>query len=137
MANRYPHPLCLCICDIDNFKNINDAYGHQAGDMVISSFSQVIRSTIRGTDIAGRYGGDEYCIIFPNTNIDQAVQSLERVRKRIAEYIFRTETGAEVSTSGSFGLAVFQEGMTPNGLFALADKALSKAKQSGKNRVET
>src|SRR5690606_34574310 len=85
---RYKHPLTLAICDLDHFKKINDSLGHQAGDRVLKVISRSIAKRLRQVDFFGRYGGEEFVVIMPETNSEQACSVLEKIRIAIAETAF-------------------------------------------------
>ncbi len=89
-AKRYGFPLCLALCDVDEFKSVNDTYGHVAGDDVLAQFSTLAREVIRTEDSAGRYGGDEFCVVFPHVKASKAAHSLERIRERFGGANFQT-----------------------------------------------
>jgi diguanylate cyclase (GGDEF)-like protein len=139
-ARRYRHPLSLIICDIDHFKNINDNYGHQAGDGVLKEFAASIMSSIRDRiDWMVRYGGEEFLIILPETDAGGTQILAERLRKRIAEKTINTG-GHTISVTASFGstsLYPDSEGelYTQESIIRTADALLYKAKESGRNRV--
>jgi diguanylate cyclase (GGDEF)-like protein/PAS domain S-box-containing protein len=132
-AGRYKRPLSLAICDVDYFKKINDEHGHSAGDEMLRFFGKVIHKELRGADIAGRYGGDEFLMIFPNTPLEGAAQSLDRVRVRLEQTVFKNNGGHKITFSA--GVAQFALGMTPEIFIHHADEALYKAKRLGRNRV--
>ncbi len=134
-ATRYAQPLSLCICDIDHFKNVNDQHGHQAGDRVLTEFGEVVKSELRGADVAGRYGGDEFIIAFPNTPLEGVVQCLGRIRDRLER--LHPQTGSEsLKVTFSAGLAQLSPGRTTaDALIREADTALYEAKRRGRNRV--
>jgi diguanylate cyclase (GGDEF)-like protein/PAS domain S-box-containing protein len=132
-AGRYHRPLSLAICDVDHFKKVNDENGHNAGDEMLRLFGSVIHKELRGADIAGRYGGDEFLMVFPNTPFEGAAQSLERVRKRLEQTDFKNNGMHKITFSA--GVAQFVQGMTPEAFIHHADEALYEAKRSGRNRV--
>jgi two-component system cell cycle response regulator len=130
-------PLSLLILDIDYFKSINDNHGHDAGDDVLREFATRIRKSIRGIDLACRYGGEEFVIVMPET--DMAVASLvaERIRRKVASEGFRIDQGAKsldvtISIGLSALMATEESGAT---LLKRADQALYRAKRDGRNRV--
>jgi diguanylate cyclase (GGDEF)-like protein len=132
-AQRYKTSLCLIIFDIDNFKKINDTYGHHTGDTVLIEMAKVVSNNIRSTDIFARWGGEEFVILTPNTDIEHARELAERLRVAIEGYVFNES----ISVTCSFGVAEFREGDTKDALSKRADDALYEAKRSGKNRVFT
>jgi len=151
LAIRYKFPLSLCICDIDNFKYINDNYGHILGDTVIKEIANIISLRIRKTDIVGRHGGDEFIILFPNTPLEQAAKVTETIRKKVIyvcqfadkfNKIRKIDTSKEkkyftpLDVTLSFGLTEYNPSMkSVDDLIAEADKALYYAKGHSKNVV--
>ncbi|MFC2076108.1 diguanylate cyclase [candidate division KSB1 bacterium] len=134
-ARRYSFPLSICLCDIDNFKSVNDDFGHAAGDEVLSTFGKIIIQELRSEDIAGRYGGDEFCLVFPHTESPKVEASLERVRNRLEKTNFGGGK-TNFSATATFGVAEFvQEDKNGKELLEVADKALYQAKEQGRNRV--
>ena len=133
-------PLSLVMLDVDNFKSFNDTYGHQVGDKVLQEVGRLIKNNIRKTDIACRYGGEEFAIIFPNTPLVIARNVAERIRKKIEEHKLIVQ-GREIQITVSIGVAQYsldiESELTPKELIERADKALYFAKQLGKNRVVT
>ena len=131
-AHRYHRDLAMIIADIDHFKKINDGYGHPVGDRVLCELSRLIRENLRGADVFARWGGEEFIILTPETDIGDAIQLAEKLR--LIFEAFRT-VGLPVFTA-SFGVAGYEKGESLETLFAKADKALYRAKESGRNRVE-
>lgn len=128
--------FCYVLIDLDHFKDVNDTYGHSAGDGVLKSLSKVMRRSLRNQDIIFRYGGEEIALIMPNTHLDQAQKIVERIRKKFNDG--KIEIGQYVlSLSFSSGISEYQEGMTKKTLMDLADQALYLAKASGRNQVKT
>lgn len=125
-------PFSVVLFDVDNFKQINDTYGHITGDIVLQRIAGVVKNTIRTTDLACRWGGEEFIIIYPHTNISQAHEASEKIRKLIHELTFDSIK----NVSCSFGIAQFQTDDTLQSLLARADQAMYQAKKGGKNRVE-
>ncbi len=130
---RYHHGLALGICDIDRFKFINDSLGHQVGDEVLCGLVRLIGSTLRGHDVLGRYGGDEFVVLTDHTG-DAAVVPYERARAAIADTPIPTRAG-DVSVTISFGVKIWTAAEGEDQLIAGADAALYRAKESGRNRV--
>ncbi len=133
-ASRHGHSLCLCLCDLDHFKAINDTYGHPAGDRAIQSFAYAIAGELREEDVAARIGGDEFGILFSHTSIEGAKACVERIRVRVDELTLGAkDTGTAFRIQASFGLAAFQKGLEVDRFLDLADQALYEAKRSGRN----
>ena len=130
---RYDRPLTLAVCDIDKFKNINDSYGHQAGDKVLLLVSRLLTSRLRQVDFIARYGGEEFVIILPETNDEQALEVLNKIRSTIAQASFRFRE-EPVQITVSFGIAQFSKDDHVESVFARADKSLYEAKHQGRNR---
>ena len=127
--------LSLLFCDIDNFKELNDRYGHLQGDEVLREVATIIATSIRRGDIAARYGGDEFVVILHGADVPQALEVAERLRSRVAGL----EVGSRSEcTSVSIGVASLpQDGLTKEVLLAAADAAMYAAKQAGRDRVLT
>jgi diguanylate cyclase (GGDEF)-like protein len=136
-SRRYSHPLSLMMIDLDNFKSLNDRFGHSVGDHLLRYFSQVIADTIRPSDIAARYNGEEFLIILPETHKEEARAVAERLRTRIALCPFRVDfRKEEVLFTISIGVTTYPEyGQSAEELVALADSALHQAKKDGKDKV--
>lgn len=136
-AKRYDHRLSLLMIDLDNFKALNDRYGHTAGDHLLRYFSQLINETVRPSDIPARYGGEEFLIILPETEKKEASALAERLRLRISLYPFRLDSRKEdIPFTISVGVTSYPEfGQSTEDLIALADEALYAAKKNGKNQV--
>lgn len=135
-SKRYGHPMSLALCDLDNFKLVNDRYGHGAGDEVLRFFGEALAKEIRGDDISARLGGDEFCILFAHSPAALASKSLERVRSTFAGKAFVSPRGIPFSVTATFGLVDLPKGGgTPEGLLQLADDILYGAKEGGRNRI--
>jgi diguanylate cyclase (GGDEF)-like protein/PAS domain S-box-containing protein len=136
-ARRYAHPLSIIMLDIDNLKPTNDTEGHLAGDCLIQAVARECLTILRRTDLLGRYGGDEFVALLPETELSMAQQVIERLREVIAQkpYLFE---GRQLQTTISAGLAALDvECPHMEALLSRADKALYVAKQGGKNRLAT
>jgi diguanylate cyclase (GGDEF)-like protein/PAS domain S-box-containing protein len=131
-AKRYGHPLSVGLFDVDNFKTVNDTSGHLCGDAVLHAIAMEVAGSIRSVDVAGRMGGDEFIIIFPDTTIDNAWTVLERIRIRLSKINFVC-TGLHVTISG--GVVAWHDGDTPVNAIKRVDKLLYQAKESGKDKI--
>ena len=123
--------------DVDHFKQFNDQYGHQSGNLVLQAVGKVLRSTIRRSDIPARYGGEEFAIIMPDTSKEDAIQAAERVRVKLEQTLVDSEHGP-LSVTASFGIATDTGHESPDAgaLIQRADEALYAAKKAGRNRIE-
>jgi two-component system cell cycle response regulator len=134
-TKRHPADFSLAILDIDFFKKVNDTYGHQYGDYVLKTVSDLMKSSFRKTDLLYRYGGEELVMIMPETNIEGALIPVQRLRKAIEDYAFEYN-GVKAKVTASIGLTMnFIEFKNATELLKSADEALYKAKESGRNRV--
>ncbi len=133
---RLNEPLAVVMCDVDHFKSVNDTLGHQAGDAVLRQVAEVLRHTAREIDRVGRYGGEEFLVLLPGANLDDAVAFAERVRERVAARAFAYD-GGEVRRTLSAGAAAWPhpEVRHQEALVHAADQALYVAKETGRNRV--
>lgn len=131
-------PLSVLVADIDFFKAVNDAHGHDAGDEVLKDFATRLRENIRGIDLACRLGGEEFVVMMPDTDLAKAYIVGERLRQRIANEPFQISPDKHLTITSSVGLAAL-EGVddTPDALLKRADQALYSAKRDGRNRVVT
>jgi diguanylate cyclase len=134
-AGRYKHPLCLVLADIDFFKSVNDGFGHLAGDQALRVVAQNLRTELRGSDFIARYGGEEFAIILPDTNLVDALQVVERLRKKIRALEI-SYNNQPIRVTLSFGVAAFRQPppMSFNDLVKSADDALYSAKNQGRDR---
>lgn len=134
---RYGHETAIMILDIDNFKKINDTYGHPVGDDILRQLADLLKSSARESDTVARFGGEEFIILMPRTTVDEGCVFAERLRKLIMEKSFIIGS-ATLQTTCSFGVASLHDinSQTLEDYYFVADKALYLAKQSGKNRVE-
>lgn len=130
-SKRYKHALSIIIFDIDQFKEINDSFGHQTGDHVLQEIGKIVRENIRLMDVFARYGGDEFVILMPEANIHGAIHLAEKLKKSIDEHEFQCIK----KVSCSFGVSQYYEGDSEDDFIKRADKALYEAKNGGRNRV--
>lgn len=135
-AARFDNALTVVLADLDDFKALNDRYGHPAGDAVLRAFAGILDETLRDADLAGRWGGEEFLLLLPGTDSLGAMQLAERIRATLAGRAILTPDGAAARVTASFGLATLAPGMTEEELVAAADAALYAAKRGGKDRVE-
>jgi two-component system cell cycle response regulator len=134
-AERYSSPLSCVMIDIDFFKRINDTYGHQAGDEVLRQLGQLLAANVRSSDHVGRYGGEEFCVVLPETCEEQAAQWAEQMRARIAELRI-VVNDVPLAITASLGVAQrLADTLTPEILVDMADQSLVVAKRSGRDRV--
>lgn len=132
-SSRFGHQLSVIMLDIDKFKNVNDTYGHQVGDSVLKETSDILKKLIRESDTLGRWGGEEFLVIAPETDIDGAMILAENIRLKMMNHNFSTIG----TVTASFGVSCFQKDDTENTIVDRADKALYKAKENGRNQVST
>ncbi|MGC1818156.1 MAG: diguanylate cyclase [Casimicrobiaceae bacterium] len=134
-AARYDQPVGIVMCDIDHFKVVNDRYGHPAGDEVLRAVARLLNTGGRGSDVACRYGGEEFVLLFPDMPRDAAYARAEQLRVALAAKRI-TSGAAAIQITASFGVAVFPEnGTTVDALIGAADLAMYEAKKAGRNRV--
>jgi diguanylate cyclase (GGDEF)-like protein len=131
-ATRYQKLLSVAVFDIDHFKKVNDTYGHLVGDYVLQSIADITRDNIRGTDYLLRWGGEEFIIILPETNVEKAEELAVRIKHSIEGYDFRRAGHITVS----FGVTQLKKGDSDKEFIKRADDAMYKAKALGRNRVE-
>lgn len=132
---RYDNPVSLVIFDIDHFKRVNDTYGHQTGDEVIRAVSGVTSHLVRETDFAGRYGGEEFVVLLPGTNLEGAAQFAERLRASVEQQVLDYQ-GSPLTFTISLGVATISDDMVDyQALLERADKALYASKEGGRNMV--
>lgn len=135
-AEREQGEVCFILCDLDNFKRINDRYGHLVGDLVLKRVSAVIQQTIRPGDVAGRYGGEELCVLLPDTDLNSGSAVAERIRAAVAALDF-SEGVVDLKVTMSIGISNNQKHniQSVEGLTQRADEHLYQAKAQGKNQV--
>ena len=135
-SRRYARPLALIFFDLDRFKNLNDTYGHPFGDRVLRELARTATHTLRSIDLVGRYGGEEFIAVLPETDGAQALVVADRLRANISRLRLDAPSGADVRATISAGIAVFPEhAITMDALIRVADTALYAAKNAGRNRV--
>jgi len=135
-AQRGASSLCVALLDIDNFKHFNDNYGHHVGDTALQHLAKVIQETLRPTDIAARFGGEEFVILLPDTSIDAAIETISRLQRALTKQFFLGNNERLLITF-SAGVALFRETEEQATVLNRADQAMYLAKKSGKNRVMT
>jgi diguanylate cyclase (GGDEF)-like protein len=134
-ARRYGRPFAVAMVDVDHFKRFNDTEGHRCGDEALIRIGQALRTALRRSDVVGRYGGEEFLILMPETPLAQARETAERLRKTVAQLEVPGADGGRHLTL-SIGIAVFPEhGESPEALVAAADARLYRAKEGGRNQV--
>lgn len=136
-AKESRRPVSIIISDIDNFKKVNDAFGHQIGDEVLKYFAQLLKSSVRQQDTVTRFGGEEFAIILPDADVSVATSLAERIREQLnAKNLTIRKTAQEIGRiTASFGVAEYQRGETAESLVSRADTSLYEAKKTGRNRV--
>ncbi len=132
---RYRHPLALVLIDLDYFKQINDRFGHPAGDKVLFECAQICRASIRESDIFARFGGEEFAVLMPETDAGDALMAAERIRSALATTLINLD-GTQLTITASLGIAIIDnDDTTVAYLVNRADKALYRAKEAGRNQV--
>jgi len=134
-AERYALPISVCILDVDHFKRVNDTHGHAAGDAVLVGLARMLKTMARRSDLTGRWGGEEFVLLFPQTGDAGARIAAERVRRAVAEATFPSPAG-DLKVTVSIGISGARPPYTLEAAVANADKALYTAKSRGRNRVE-
>jgi diguanylate cyclase (GGDEF)-like protein len=137
LAKRYKRPLTIILGDLDHFKEVNDRFGHATGDAVLQRFGTILVGRLRGSDQAGRIGGEEFLMVLPETQSQDAINVAEDLRKAIQSEVIEAPDGTQFQVSCSLGVAQIQDSDGTGGaLLARADVALYRAKGLGRNRVE-
>jgi diguanylate cyclase (GGDEF)-like protein len=131
-SRRYKHPLSVILADIDHFKTVNDTYGHNVGDVVLTGIASLMKQHVREVDTVGRWGGEEFLIVCPDTTSDGAKKLAEKLRKKIEKHNFK-DVGSKTI---SMGIAQIEKDDWDEDMIKRADKNLYRAKKSGRNRVE-
>jgi two-component system cell cycle response regulator len=132
LANRTGARLCAIMADLDHFKRVNDTYGHAAGDSVLTAFGDLLRRHTRAIDVVARFGGEEFVVLTPNTDLEHAVAIANRIKEAFAACAIESLPDA---VTASFGVAEMAPDEPGSGLLRRADAALYEAKHSGRNRV--
>jgi diguanylate cyclase len=133
-SERRASPLCIALLDLDDFKRLNDIYGHNAGDEALVHLVRVVKDTLRTMDVIGRFGGEEFLVVLPDTTVEIAIQTVTRLQRELTKRIFMHEN-AKLLMTFSAGVALRAPGEDQACLIKRADEALYKAKKAGKNRV--
>ena len=134
-VDRLGGPVGFILADLDDFKTVNDRYGHPTGDIVLRDFAETLRETVREIDTAARWGGEEFAVILPGTDLDGAAQVAERIRRALAERVIVSADGEQITVTSSFGATASTPSSTVEQLIEAADDALYRAKRAGKDRV--
>jgi len=133
-CDRHGSSLCVALLDLDDFKALNDRLGHQAGDRALTHVAQVIKRTLRPTDRVGRFGGEEFLLLLPDTRLSQSATVLARIKRELASHPLQEgEAGIRITFSG--GVAQLSRGEALDSIIARADGAMYQAKSAGKNRT--
>ena len=135
-VQRYGVPLALTVIDLDHFKQINDKYGHAAGDSALQAYAREILSRFRHHDFVARYGGEEFVVLLPNTTAEGARRSLVKVQGKARSTTFKVDGQRQSAPRFSAGVAIYQNGETPSSFIERADHALYQAKRLGRDRIE-
>jgi diguanylate cyclase (GGDEF)-like protein len=134
-AERFDGSLALVLADLDNFKFVNDLYGHQVGDDVLRRFADIMRESLREFDLAVRHGGEEFAVLLPETDLEGGARLAERLAESLRTTQFTNGAGEAFTVTSSFGVAAFSRAASAEQLMLTADRALYRAKKEGKNRV--
>jgi diguanylate cyclase len=135
-AHREGLDLCVALIDVDNFKVFNDQYGHSVGDAALLHLAKVMQETLRATDIPARFGGEEFVILLPNTSLDYAVRTIERLQQVLTERFF-SGNNQRLLITFSAGVALFNVDEAQDDVIMRADQAMYLAKETGKNQVKS
>jgi diguanylate cyclase (GGDEF)-like protein len=137
LCRRYNHPLAMMLIDLDGFKQVNDQYGHLEGDYVLVQFAEILQNALRNTELIARYGGDEFVVLMPSTNLQGSLTAAQRVVQTVRETAFHDTSGTlRLRITVSIGVAAYPDSTdNPAELLEKADEALKIAKRSGRNRA--
>jgi diguanylate cyclase len=133
-AARSGAPLSMALLDVDNFKRLNDQYGHKTGDNALTHLAEILRSTIRPSDKVARFGGEEFVLLLPDTPMEEAVAVMTRVQRELTRRFFLHDN-EKILITFSAGVSQWRKGETKEQAFERADAAMYEAKRTGKNRV--
>jgi diguanylate cyclase len=133
-SDRRGTPLCVALLDLDDFKRLNDTYGHQAGDSALKHLVKIVKDTLRSMDVIARFGGEEFLILLPETTIEAAAQTMTRLQRELTKHFFMADN-EKVLITFSAGVALRQPNEDQASLVKRADRAMYDAKKTGKNRV--
>jgi len=136
-AERFGGSVAFVLADLDSFKSINDRFGHPVGDTVLGEFADTLRDCVREIDVPARWGGEEFAVVLPGTDLEGASQLAERVRTTLEQRTILAPDGTRIHVTVSLGVAAFPEGAGTESIVAAADGALYEAKRAGKNKVMT
>ena len=134
-AQRFDTDLAVVIADLDDFKSVNDRFGHEFGNDVLRAFGEVMRASLRDIDVAARLGGEEFAVLLPQTDLDGGIALADRLREEVAAATLTAPDGSPLHVTASFGVAAFPPTPSVDDLLRVADSALYRAKAMGKNRV--
>lgn len=135
-ARRHSRQFSILMLDIDHFKKVNDTYGHIAGDAVLRELALTLNITTRRSDYVGRYGGEEFMVLLPETALDKAVLLAEKLRKAVSEMVVQAEGHTVKNTTISLGVAAFEDDPSVESFINRSDKGLYKSKKNGRNQVQ-
>jgi diguanylate cyclase (GGDEF)-like protein len=134
-CRRNGSSLGIILADLDDFKRVNDTYGHDAGDEALRGFAAILQSTVRDVDLPVRLGGEEFAVLVPDTGLDGSVQLAERIRRALESMHADHRSGAQIRLTASFGVSCFPSAASAEDLLSDADRRLYDAKRRGKNMV--
>jgi diguanylate cyclase (GGDEF)-like protein len=134
-CERHGYPLTFALLDVDHFKRVNDEYGHAAGDRVLVSLAKLLGQQLRASDLAARWGGEEFVVAYTSTDLAGARTATERLRRALEEAPILDKSGERVPVTASIGVAFWTAGESLESLVSRADQAMYAAKTAGRNRV--